>query len=103
MTPEQIAAKLTQALAWTLGMMRKHPDMTMAEIGEKMRMRPGARKPIGRYARDRQGLGMVGSLILGRLEKLGLAYRAFENEHHTGRLTPLGRAVLAVLDKGVGG
>ena len=41
---------------------------------------------------------MVGSLMLGRLEKLKLAARQFENEAHTGQITALGRAVLAELE-----
>jgi DNA-binding MarR family transcriptional regulator len=93
--PEQIAKDMTPAQIWALdGLKRKR---SMSEIGEHMRLRPGARPPMGRYARDRQGLGMVGSLMLTRLEKLGLARRTFDNDNHRGVITDLGVSVLAAI------
>lgn len=96
--PAEIAKKLTPAQVWTLRAINRRPDMSMAEIGEQMRKRPGSSHGGGHYARDRQGLGMVGSLMLGRLEALGLAERHFDNDAHQSRIRILGRAVLAALD-----
>jgi hypothetical protein len=72
----------------------------MAQIGEHMRLRPGAKPPIGRYARDPQGLGMVGSMMLSRLEKLGLAKRTIVKNDHCGVITDRGLAVLRALKGG---
>jgi DNA-binding MarR family transcriptional regulator len=94
-----MSEKLTPAQLWSLRYIA-HKPRGMAEIGENMRKRPGAKKPMGNYARDRQGLGMVGSLMLGRLEKLGLAIRTFDNDNHRGIATDKGLAALRRIVEG---
>lgn len=89
--------KLTEAQVWTLRFIANTPR-SMACIGENMRKRPGAKQPVGHYARDRQGLGMVGSIMLSRLERLGLATRTFDNDNHRGIATKRGRAALAAME-----
>jgi hypothetical protein len=98
MTPEQIHKALSPAQVWALNGLKV--KRSMAEIGEHMRLRPGAKPPIGRYARDRQGLGMVGSLMLSRLERFGLAKRTFDEYGNFGVITERGRAVLRALKGG---
>ena len=52
MTPAQIAASLTPAQVWAMKALTRRRGLTMAQIGEEMRKRPGAATAGGYYARD---------------------------------------------------